>query len=58
MAIRCYCYLQRRQSIAAGDFDGQVVGRLLRQVPMPQPAVPHVLLAVLWASLVSILGLR
>lgn len=49
-------YLACRQSIAEGDFEGQVVGKLLQQVPMPQPAIPHVLLAVLCASLVSILA--
>ncbi|KAK9866545.1 hypothetical protein WJX84_008214 [Apatococcus fuscideae] len=42
-----------RQSLACGDLEGQVVGQLLHQVPMPQQATPHILLAVLWASLAN-----
>ncbi|KAK9821864.1 hypothetical protein WJX74_006795 [Apatococcus lobatus] len=42
-----------RQSLAEGHFRGQLVDQLLQQVPMPEHAVPHVLLAVLWASLAN-----
>ncbi len=43
----------RRVSWAAGHFGDTVVGQLLQEVPELHGIAPHVLLALLWASLVS-----
>jgi hypothetical protein len=44
---------ERRVSWAAGHFGDTVVGHLLQDVPELHGIAPHVLLALLWASLVS-----
>ena len=41
-----------RISWAAGQFEGTVVGHLLHSNPELHPIAPHVLLALMWASLV------
>lgn len=43
----------RRASLAAGDFEGTVAGRVLEAADMPPSAAPNCLLAVLWASLAN-----
>lgn len=43
----------RRASLAAGDFEGTVPGRVLEAADMPPAAAPNCLLAVLWASLAN-----
>ena len=42
-----------RASLAAGDFEGTVAGRVLEAADMPPAAAPNCLLAVLWASLAN-----
>lgn len=39
--------------MAAGHFDGTVVGELLAECDIGVGEAPHVLLAVLWASMVT-----
>ena len=39
--------------MAAGHFDGTVVGELLAECDIGAGEAPHVLLAVLWASMVT-----
>ena len=45
-----------RQSVAAGHFDGTIVGELMAECDIGAGEAPHVLLAVLWASMVTAPG--
>ena len=38
--------------MAAGHFDGTIVGELLAECDIAPAEAPHILLAVLWASMV------
>lgn len=42
-----------RRSVAAGHFDGTVVGELMTGCDIGAAEAPHVLLAVLWAAMVT-----
>ncbi len=47
-----------RESIAAGHFSGTVVDELLTDAGISDAEAPHVLLATLWAAMVSPLPLQ